>query len=354
MAAAPTPAAAAAASAHAPRAAIPAPPPAHAELIWEPVYHALLAAEKLFTALGGTAGEDAALAALPPASYAHAPPDWHPAVRAARAAPRITAAAVDLLIHPHAWVRMAAARLVGLHLASAPAAAPAAAAPAPWLASPPALLALCMRCVSQLASRALGPRLAEQATKNLVAATLLLADAARLPAAAAPAVAGAAAAPALAADPLLAVFFRATTAAASRGGDACRLAVLKWLAACALRLPAADTLRCLAPAARLLHRLVNEAVVGAAGAGGCSAEVKALAGEALELLQGALGVGAVVGALSEERRRCAERRAARTAARAQLKVTAPQAAAREKIERQAVKRRGARAGGYQGKKGRTQ
>ena len=115
------------------------------------------------------------------------------------------------------------------------------------------------------------------------------------------------------------------------------ISVLKWLAACALRLPKEAMVRCLPPVTRLLHGRVNEASGGGRGKGAPSAEVKGLAGEAVELLQSALGTDLVLGALNGERKRLAELRQKRAADRAILKVTAPAEAAAERIRRNAQK-----------------
>jgi U3 small nucleolar RNA-associated protein 20 len=359
-----------------------APAAASAALTWEPAYHALLFVEALFSADGAAAAEAvggleagcgggggdwaaAAAPALAAAALSRAPASWQPAVRDASANLSAPAGALNLLRYPHAWVRLAAARVVGAYLA-APRAEPAHARGAHWAASTGPLLALARASVHQLSATSLGPRTSAQAEKNLVHATLALWDAtppaARAPSPEPPAGAGAGApsnamddgdgdgdgsgddggaaggeggAAAGPTDPVLLVFHAATTAGSFAGGDATKSAVLRWLAACALRLPREGLRRYLSPAARFLHRVTTGRFSRAA----CAPETVALAGEALELLCDCAGVEEVTRAMNGERARAEGVRRARAAARAQLRVTDPAAAAAERLRRNAAKAR---------------
>ena len=134
---------------------------------------------------------------------------------------------------------------------------------------------------------------------------------------------------------MLTVFHAATTAGSFSGGDATKVAVLRWLAAVSLRLPGAELARYLPPAARFLHRLTS----GRFPPAECSPQTVALAGEAVELLGEVAGVDAVSRALGAERVRAEATRRARATARAQLRVTDPAAAAAERIRRNAAKGR---------------
>jgi hypothetical protein len=162
-------------------------------LAWEPAYFALVALEKIWrsTQLVQAAEEilsGPASAASPtspsssssssvskPATeslYAGAPLGWRPLAPVNADSSNVILAASELLLFPMAWVRLAAARLLGLFLSRRDVAAID--APAAFLASGRVLSALGLRMCNQLTSRHLGTRLAEQAAKNLTFVTLAL------------------------------------------------------------------------------------------------------------------------------------------------------------------------------------
>ena len=332
---------------------------------------------------------------------------------AAKSAPRrnIIAAAIDLLLYPHAWVRSAAARVLGLALATVPAEAflsgsgsrgdvaavvasaakPAAVSLPPWaqwMASPAALHAVARRCVSQLASPLLTSALADQASRNLLHLTLALhaatpasarepLDTAVAAGHAADVAAGAVAATTTAAaasaagasssgtaDQLMRLFSFAC-AVGRFHADTARGALLRWIAAASVRLPASDMRRYLRPVVQLLYRLsqlpeapsaggIGGGVAAAAAAPAASsgsratsnananlvgAEARGLGAETLELLQSSLGAQAVLQMLAAERAAVASTRLVRRRDRAQQRITDPVAAAREREKKQKAKRR---------------
>lgn len=135
------------------------------------------------------------------------------------------------------------------------------------------------------------------------------------------------------------MFYRATTAASYKGGDLTKRCVLQWMAACALKIPGEALLPCLPPSARLLQKLLQGGGFAAnssssagtgSGSGSKSKDTAAVAEEAVEILQGALGVDTVVRALQEERGRVEEKRSKRAVERARRKVLDPEGAARDK------------------------
>jgi hypothetical protein len=142
----------------------------------------------------------------------------------------------------------------------------------------------------------------------------------------------AAAPPRVGSDPVYRVFDRATTVARMRGGAACS-AVLKWMSAVALRLPAAETRRYMVPCARLLYRLTSSDAPDTQ----LAPSVRALAAEAVDLLQSHAGAQAFLRAFNAERGRTTTRRLARRRDRALQKVLDPAAAARLKAKKQAGK-----------------
>ena len=305
------------------------------DLEWETPYYALLAAERLLRA-AGTSVEAAVSASafsasasggsgigaggaksVPPSTgaaayYAIAPHGWRPSVRGAAGCP--AAAAVDLLTYPHAWVRLAAARLVSTHLSQHSIEG----LRADWTGSAHALLALAHRTISTLAVPYLGPALALVATSNLTFATLALAD--------------------TDVSSLSGLFARATRSAGYRAADAGKAATLRWLAACALRLKGEGLRAIIEPAARLLHRLLDVELAP----GQVSDETRGLANEAVELLSAQVGAADIARALNAERARSTSLRANRKAAAAVQRVVDPAGAAAAKARRQASKALGKR------------
>lgn len=436
-------------------------------IVWEPAYHTLLAAEKLLKAAGDkvdvalASAESAELASESVDLYAATPEGWTPMVDDA-SGQNIIAAASNLLLYPHAWVRLAASRLLGLFLSrraverfqqaadttaasaqtsdadvdvdedvdavdeegdeaggdgsgdeeadeesdddeasgdddadddageqelehsNAAAAAEASNAAlrssmrdvdgaAVWMASERVLTTLALRTCSQLASRHLGTHLADQAAKNLVFLSLSLhaivaperrndldplvaeghqADAATSASASSAAAAegamdegaddeGNAAGGAaeseqreMKRDPVFSIFARACNVARFHG-DAAKSAVLKWIAAVSMRLPRDEMLRYIVPPAKLLYRLTSMDLPDHE----ISPATRALASEAVELLQGQVGTHAFLRVYNQERARVASVRISRKRDRAMLKVVDPEAAALAKSKKSAVKYR---------------
>jgi hypothetical protein len=299
------------------------------DLEWETPYYALLAAERLLRAAGTSVeaavsasasgiGGGSGAKSVPTttggaaAYYAIAPHGWRPSVRGAAGCP--AAAAVDLLTYPHAWVRLAAARLVSTHLSQHSIEG----LRSDWTGSSHALLALAHRTISTLAVPYLGPALALVATSNLTYATLALAD--------------------TDASALSGLFARATRSAGYRAADAGKAATLRWLAACALRLKGEGLRAIVEPAARLLHRLLDVELAP----GQVSDETRGLANEAVELLSAQVGATDIARALNAERARSTSLRANRKAAAAVQRVVDPAGAAAAKARRQASKALGKR------------
>jgi len=120
------------------------------------------------------------------------------------------------------------------------------------------------------------------------------------------------------------------------GGATAVAAVLKWVAAAVVRLPAASSHRYLAPVVRLLYRI---GTLGDSEASSYPAPVRALAQETDELVQAHVGGDVYVRLLGEERNRVAAARLARRQERAVERVVDPLAAAASKAKRQAAKLR---------------
>jgi len=199
-----------------------------------------------------------------------------------------------------------------------------------------------MRCIAQLTSPTLGVKLAEQATKNLLAASLLLSCSDTKnnnnnhsnPILAAEN-AAAASTTGTTTPLLLAVFYRATTAASFKGGQLAQQSILKWIGACSCKLPSTLLQLCLPPIAKLLHKLM--------AGGSDSPETSAMAEEVVEVLQGVLGVDAVSRALQEERGRGSAKKEKRAVEKARKKVLDPTGAAQDKRKRMDMKARGRKA-----------
>lgn len=372
-------------------------------LIWEPVYHALVATEKILKALGAAAEaalvpsrvkkgasssssyvDEAADASAGTAltCYAHAPEDWMPPVLdSTHAAGNAVAAAANALLYPHAWVRASASRVLGQFFSGKqPEELPA------WLAQADVLQRLCYRCVSSLdVPTGLPAAYADQVTKNLVFSSLALRHVVAVRAGVAgvglapldPVVAaghaidvgahqqtqqeaavdktgssgndevsgsesegeeegeGGQVAGARSVDELVAVFIRATSTASKSAGDITKACVLRWMAAVTLRLPLSDLLRCLVPCVRLLYRLTTVALPERE----CSSETRALAQEAVELVQAQAGAQAFLHAFNAERLRVGANKVQRRKDKMLQRVLDPEAAAAQKAKRQAAKLR---------------
>jgi hypothetical protein len=183
--------------------------------VWEPVYYALIAAEKLWRNDNLSTQAEALIKAaiLKPISSSSSSSSsvkskalssltllsstkgasWR-LVRDDDASDiHVPQATCDLLLFPHAWVRLAAGRVLGLFLSrrSISLFSDAAIAgnfeensiikyvkatdpPAAFLGSESALHTVCMRLCTQLTSKHIGSSIAEQTTKNLIFATLSL------------------------------------------------------------------------------------------------------------------------------------------------------------------------------------
>ena len=437
-------------------------------LLWEPAYYTLLAAEKLWRHLPDRT--EAAIAAAASASSAGSSGKRRRVGSDAEAshssqtngstnnssggglydqlAPSaspadVVAAACDLLLFPHAWVRLAAARLLGAFLArrdltsfaATPPPSPAGAASSSpssasnacgaWLRDEATLHRLASRLASQLGGAHSGPALLEQAAKDALFVALALhasvpvsrrnkvhpllaleeerqEGGASAAAAAADGEAaeggdsdedgsgsdddddddddggsaegGATAASSSAAaaaakpshdnedaseegeeeqrDPLYRLVDRLCHMAAqppkprrtdnsgsgnssSNSGDASRSAILRLLAALVVKLPPNEARRYALPVVRLLYRVTSADDADAS----VSAGSRALASEALELLQERLGSAPVLRALNAERARVASKRFQRRKDRALAKIIDPAAAARAKEKRQRAKLR---------------
>ena len=179
-----------------------------AAIVWEPVYYALVAAEKLWRNEDLSAQSESLIkgAILKSSSSSSLPKDRNLASSASSGGTswrlmtdddvsgiHVPQATCDLLLFPHAWVRLAAGRVFGLFLSrrsielfSSAAVAgrfeelsiakhvQASDPLAVFLASENALYTICMRLCTQLTSKHIGSSIAEQTTKNLIFATLSL------------------------------------------------------------------------------------------------------------------------------------------------------------------------------------
>lgn len=181
-------------------------------LIWEPVYYALVAAEKLWrdeslsaqaeslirgAILTSSSPSSSSLMAknvnLSSSTNSGGGTSWRLMSDDDKSGIHVPQATCDLLLFPHAWVRLAAGRVFGLFLSrrSIELFSSAAAAaryeessiskhvldidpPAAFLASENTLYTVCMRLCTQLTSKHIGSSIAEQTTKNLIFATLSL------------------------------------------------------------------------------------------------------------------------------------------------------------------------------------
>ena len=284
-------------------------------------------------------------------------------------------AVFQLLLYPHAWVRLAAMRWLDLFLErrTTTAAAAAVGTTAPAAAASPSHSVLrspatCFRVArllaTQLSSPHLGAALADRSVRCLLFLTLLLfektqqasggdaaadeeAEAEGGPSTVDPGDGGASKAPPRAAasavsasaprpsDPLLRLFDRMASKGTT-GGAIAVAAVLKWVAAAVVRLPAASSPRYLGPVVRLLYRI---GTLGDSEASSYPAPVRALAQETDELVQAHVGGDVYICLLGEERNRVAAARLARRQERAVERVVDPLAAAASKAKRQAAKLR---------------
>jgi hypothetical protein len=136
-------------------------------------------------------------------------------------------------------------------------------------------------------------------------------------------------------DALLSVFVRATSTASRSSGDITKACLLRWMAAVALRLPVPDLLRCTVPCVRLLYRLTTVVLPERE----CSSDTRALAQEAVELLQAQAGAQAFLQAFNAERGRIGGRKMQRRKERVLQRFMDPSAHAASKAKKQAAKTR---------------
>jgi hypothetical protein len=306
----------------------------------------------------------------------------------------------ELLLYPHAWVRLAAVRWLDVFLSrrDIPAvlgiSGPLLSITS-WLRSPTTCFRVARMLATQLTSPHLGPALVDHCVRCLLFLTLLLNELTQCDIANASSIRSATSGAATAGvrcdadtdddtekcdvgdnirenvgascdmgplkatdvvnvsglatrhDPLLRLFDRMSSIGTT-GSAAATRAVLKWIAAAAVRLPSAVTNRCLPPIVRLLFRIATTADVGGkAPSGGATggisgaypSDVRALATEAGELIQAHVGGAVYVSQLNVERNRVAAARMTRRQDRALTRVLDPQVAAQTKAKRQAAKMR---------------
>lgn len=332
------------------------------QLAWESAYHALVAMEKLWTA-DPVHVEDTLLRA---------------------GCESLPESVCDLLLYPHAWVRLAATRwfdrFLSRHSDSAlkGAAAPkgvAVAALDMWLCNPQLCFRVARLLATQLSSPNLGTTLADHSVRCLEHFTVQLhaltpatrevesfsdtlvaspfpiddgavsADSAGSDAEAVGeasrrirakvALSSPPGTPSRLSDPLLRIFDRMASIGTT-GSPVAVTAVIKWISTVTLRLPAAEWRRYLPAVVRLLFRI---ATLGDAEATTYASSIRALAQETSEVVQAHVGADVFVQLLNAERNRVAAARIARRQERAVERVLDPQAAAQAKAKRQAAKLR---------------